>query len=49
MEGTITSTSVEEDYIVMALNYSDEELPAVELAEAEPEMEESREPSSIDP
>ena len=33
----------------MAEHDSDEELPAEELAEAEPEMEEGGEPSSIDP
>eukprot|EP00731_Ephydatia_muelleri_P037306 Em0439g1a len=38
-----------EDYVVMAEHDSDEELPAEELAEAEPEMEEGGEPSSINP
>ena len=38
-----------EDYVVMAEHDSDEELPAEELAEAEPEMKEGGEPSSIDP
>ena len=38
-----------EDDVVMAEHDSDEELPAEELAEAEPEMEEGGEPSSIDP
>ena len=35
--------------VVMAEHDSDEELPAEELAEAEPEMEKGEEPSSIDP
>ena len=38
-----------EDDVVMAEHDSDEELPAEELAEAEPEMEKGGEPSSIDP
>ena len=38
-----------EDYVVMAEHDSDEELPAEELSEAEPEMEKGGEPSSIDP
>ena len=33
----------------MAEHDSDEEMPAEELAEAEPEMEKGVEPSSIDP
>ena len=37
-----------EDDVDMAEHDSDEELPAEELAEAEPEMEEGGEPSSID-
>ena len=38
-----------EDDVVRAEHDSDEELPADELAEAEPEMEKGGEPSSIDP
>ena len=37
-----------EDDVVMDERDSDEELPSEELAEAEPEMEEGREPTSID-
>ena len=38
-----------EDDVAMAEYDSDVQLPADELAEAEPEMEEGGEPSSIDP
>ena len=38
-----------EDDVVMAEHDSDEELPAEELAEAEPEMGKGGEPPSIDP
>ena len=48
LENAGTFEEIKDD-IFMAEHDSDKELPAEELAVAEPEIEEGREPSSIDP